>query len=217
MHSGSHRFVRYAVALGGLLLSAVAARPAAAQAEFRVPSGYGDGADTHLFRPALDSKGFFTVNGTDILGANDISFGLVLDYGKNLLRTTDKSVPLAEGAVVGDGQFVPCADGLCPGGIAAGQTGRGDDALVPDSFQGTWAFNYGVANVAVVGITVPVVLMTGDENYNIGPAGGLGPYNTGVLDEQSISTIGLHGKLRLTRVEKGIGLAVSAQVGTPIG
>jgi outer membrane protein OmpA-like peptidoglycan-associated protein len=217
MHSGSHRFVRYAVALGGLLLSAVAARPAAAQAEFRVPAGYGDGADTHLFRPALDSKGFFTVNGTDILGANDISFGLVLDYGKNLLRTTDKSVPLAEGAVVGDGQFVPCADGLCPGGIAAGQTGRGDDALVPDSFQGTWAFNYGVANVAVVGITVPVVLMTGDENYNIGPAGGLGPYNTGVLDEQSISTIGLHGKLRLTRVEKGIGLAVSAQVGTPIG
>ena len=44
------------------------------------------GFDTHLFRPAMDSKGLFTVNGSDILGANDISFGLVIDYGARPAR-----------------------------------------------------------------------------------------------------------------------------------
>ncbi len=46
------------------------------------------GMDTHLFRPAMDSKGLFTTNGTEILGANDISFGLVGDYANVLLRDT---------------------------------------------------------------------------------------------------------------------------------
>src|SRR5215470_19232308 len=46
----------------------------------------GDGMDTHLFRPAVDSKGFFSVNGSDILAANDFSFGLVMDYGHNIMR-----------------------------------------------------------------------------------------------------------------------------------
>ena len=59
----------------------------------RAPEGNGDGMDTHLFRPAVDSKGFFSVNGSDILGKGDISFGLVLDYGRNLLRTRRERVP----------------------------------------------------------------------------------------------------------------------------
>src|SRR5262249_6515278 len=46
----------------------------------------GEGMDTHLFRPAVDSKGFFSVNGSDILGGNDFSFGLVMDYGHNIMR-----------------------------------------------------------------------------------------------------------------------------------
>jgi OOP family OmpA-OmpF porin len=56
------------------------------RAQERVPSFNGPGLDTHLFRPAIDSKGFFSVNGTDTLGAGNISFGLVTDYGRNLLR-----------------------------------------------------------------------------------------------------------------------------------
>ena len=67
--------------------------PAAALAQERAPSGNGDGMDTHLFRPAVDSKGFFSVNGSDILGAKNISFGLVLDYGRNLMRTRSHRVP----------------------------------------------------------------------------------------------------------------------------
>jgi outer membrane protein OmpA-like peptidoglycan-associated protein len=63
-------------------------RPASAQGTPNViPTTNSNGMDTHLFRPAMDSKGLFSVNGTDILGAKDISFGLVLDYGHVLLRT----------------------------------------------------------------------------------------------------------------------------------
>jgi hypothetical protein len=178
-----------------------------AQEDFRAPASNGGGVDTHLFRPALDSKGFFTVNGSDILGADDISFGLVLDYGHNIMRTVDSSVPPG------------CDDGECEDAmgnpILPTGNGRGVEALVANSFQGTWAFNYGIANMAEVGLTVPVVLMTGNEAYNVGPAGA--PYNTVALDEQSINTVALHGKLRLTRVEKGIGLAVALQAGIPLG
>lgn len=67
--------------------------PALAAAQERAPAGNGDGMDTHLFRPAVDSKGFFSVNGSDILGANNISFGLVLDYGRTLMRTRSDRVP----------------------------------------------------------------------------------------------------------------------------
>ncbi|MCU0658347.1 MAG: OmpA family protein [Polyangiaceae bacterium] len=67
-----------------LALAALAAGPAWAQE--RVPATNGPGLDTHLFRPAIDSKGFFTVNGADTLGAGNVSFGLVTDYGHNLMR-----------------------------------------------------------------------------------------------------------------------------------
>jgi outer membrane protein OmpA-like peptidoglycan-associated protein len=66
------------------------ATSASAQEKSRVPKSNGSGADLHLFRAAIDSKGFFSVNGADILGANDISLGLILDYGYNLM-------PLAPG------------------------------------------------------------------------------------------------------------------------
>ena len=59
---------------------------AAAQSSPRVPESNGPGLDTHLFRPAVDSKGFFTVNGSDTLGARNVSLGLVTDYGHNLMR-----------------------------------------------------------------------------------------------------------------------------------
>src|SRR6188768_2545635 len=78
------------------ILLSILGLPAVAHAQAKVeraPAGNGDGADTHLFRPAVDSKGFFSVNGSDILGNKNISFGLVLDYGRNLMRTRSKRVP----------------------------------------------------------------------------------------------------------------------------
>lgn len=151
-----------------------------AQAQPRVAGTNGEGMDTHLFRPALDSKGFFTVNGADILGANDVSFGLVMDYGRNLMRLED---------------------------------GHGDEQLVAHSFQGVFGFNYGLFNVATLGISAPVHLMSGDPVEQVGPAAA--PYDSGALDAQTFSGIALHSKLRLLRPESGFGLALALQGGIP--
>src|SRR5580704_6696858 len=85
-----HRAAR-ATVLGASVAAALAvsAREARAQGTpDAIPSSTnGAGFDTHLFRPAMDSKGLFATNGSDILGKDEISFGLILDYGHVLLRT----------------------------------------------------------------------------------------------------------------------------------
>jgi outer membrane protein OmpA-like peptidoglycan-associated protein len=198
----SRQLQRWAWTVAGLGTLLAISGVAFAQEEPRVAEKNGDGMDTHLFRPAIDSKGFMSVNGSDILGANDISFGLVLDYGRNLMRTN------ADRDACGGPGEPSCASG----GPSAE---RGVDALVKNSFQGTFGFNYGIANFGSIGITVPVVLMAGNEANELGATGDT--YNTGKLDAQKISTVALQGKLRLTRVDRGPGLAVIVQGGIPVG
>ena len=70
----------------GCCLAAAALTSSKGHATPALGANNGSGLDTHLFRPAMDSKGFFTVNGADVLGHNDISFGLHIDYGRILLR-----------------------------------------------------------------------------------------------------------------------------------
>jgi OOP family OmpA-OmpF porin len=192
------------------ILLSVLGLPAVAAAQERAPEGNGDGLDTHLFRPAVDSKGFFSVNGSDILGANNISFGLVLDYGRNLMRTRSDRVPQGENANEPDEP--ECLDERCV--VADDEDGTGVPALVPNSIQGTFGFNYGIKNLGVVGLSIPVILMTGDAAYGIGPSGNT--YNSAPLDAQKISSIALHGKFRITRVDRMIGLAAVVQAGIPI-
>ncbi|MEM9493115.1 MAG: hypothetical protein AAGC55_28455, partial [Myxococcota bacterium] len=62
-----------------LLCVAAEAPSAAAQ------SGPGGDVDLQAFRPALDSRGFITVNGAQVLGHGELSFGLVTNWGSNLL------------------------------------------------------------------------------------------------------------------------------------
>ena len=175
--------------------------------------GNNDGLDTHLFRPAMDSKGFFATNGSDILGHLDFSIGLVVDYGRNLLRT--------------DASFNP--------------NGR-TNSLIDNSFQGTFGFNLGLFNHIEVGLDVPIILMDGNAQYfNAGcPKGGFvgttagcgnGPYNAGVkgwgdsptpgapataLDAQNLEILAIHAKWRILRVEKGFGLALGLQAGVAV-
>ncbi|MEO5730835.1 MAG: OmpA family protein, partial [Byssovorax sp.] len=85
-------------------LGEAAAQPSAPP---RIADGNGAGMDAHLFRPAVDSKGFFSVNGADILGHKDLSFGLVLDYGHGLmpLNSGHGADYLVEHALQGTFQF----------------------------------------------------------------------------------------------------------------
>ncbi len=75
--------------LAATLLSGTPALAQASEAEhFRVADGNGEGMDTHLFRPAVDSKGLIGVNGSSVLGAWDWSVGMVLDYANTLMRAS---------------------------------------------------------------------------------------------------------------------------------
>ena len=195
-----------AFALVALSISANAhAQPAVF--EERLPDNVG--MDTHLFRPAVDSKGFFHVNGTDIIGANDFSFGLVLDWGRNLLRTADGDIPYD----VDTGE--QCEDENCNVDLG-GPDGVGVDALIRDSFQGTFHANYGLLNRAVIGVSIPVILMSGNEAYAVTDANGL-QYNSAQLNAQKISGIAPHVKVRLTRVDQTIGVAAILQAGIGLG
>ncbi len=182
-----HRLKRAAPAslLGaGVVVSMLAgARTAWAQASTpnAIPSSTnGQGFDTHLFRPAMDSKGLFSVNGSDIIGKNEISFGLVIDYGHNLLRTS----------------FT--------------------DPLIEHSFQGTFQFNYGLANLVVVGVDLPVDLSSGvQQNDAAGnqQAAFVNKWGPDKLAFQGFGFLGAHAKWRITRVEHGFGVALGLQAG----
>ncbi len=55
------------------------ATPADAQVE------NGANIDLNAFRPAMDSRGYITVNASQVLGHKELSFGLVTNWGRNVL------------------------------------------------------------------------------------------------------------------------------------
>ncbi len=183
-----------------------------AQSETRIADdgSNADGMDTHLFRPAVDSKGFFSVNGTDIIGKNDISFGMILDWGHTLMRTNNSDNPMGSpgDAVDADGRCVS-VDSCTPS-----SGGSGTSALISDSFTGTLSASYGIANIAVVGLSVPIVMIIGDEGYGLGPTGDT--RQSSQVTPQKPSTVIPHVKFRLLKVQDGFGLSVIAQAGIPL-
>src|SRR5271170_1114816 len=85
------RFCRSFTVLSGFAAPLLVASVASAQPAMNgLASTNGSGLDTHLFRPAMDSKGLFSVNGSEVLGHQDISFGLTIDYGRDLLRVANQ-------------------------------------------------------------------------------------------------------------------------------
>jgi OmpA-OmpF porin, OOP family len=200
------------MAAGLVALSAITmGSTAAAQSETSIPSsGNGDGMDTHLYRPAVDSKGFFHVNGTDIIAAGDVSFGMTLDWAHTLMRTRNADAPAGSPGDPLD------SDGLCTTVEECQPTssGSGTDALLDDSFTGTISASYGIGNLVIVGLSLPISIAIGQDAYNLGPSGGT--YQREQVAPQKFTTVIPHAKLRLLRVHDGFGLALVAQGGIPI-
>ncbi|MCA9600944.1 MAG: hypothetical protein KC417_02900, partial [Myxococcales bacterium] len=152
----------------------------------------GGGMDLHMFRPAVDSKGFISLNGTDILGAGDVSFGLVLDAGFGLMPLNGFVLDTKERA----------------------ENAESNDRLVDSFFTGTLQANYGIANLLVVGIDIPIQVVGGQNTqipgvYNLASDG---------LEYQGIGNLGIHGKVRMLRVEReGVGLAAVLHAELPTG
>ena len=71
----SHRFV-----LAGLA-AALASWGTTAMAQ----GTNGANIDLNPFRPAMDSRGYITINASQVLGHKEVSFGLVTNWGRNLL------------------------------------------------------------------------------------------------------------------------------------
>ncbi|MDH5673494.1 MAG: OmpA family protein [Myxococcales bacterium] len=163
----------------------------------------GVGADAHLFRPAIDSKGYISTNGTSVLGDGDYSFGLVLDLGLGIMPY--RAFEFDENAAV---EFD--ADGIGQDGFSR------TDHLVNTAITGTLHFNYGIANRAVVGVQVPIMVLQGPSavvpgiyNDDDVPAG---------LDSQGLGNVTLHGKIRLLRHEaNAFGVAALLQLELPTG
>lgn len=166
--------------------------PLSASAQDGAQLSGGGALDLHLFRPAVDSKGILTVNGTDVLGHNDFSFGLILDAGFGQLPFS--------GFVNADDVAVEDAE----------RTTR----IASQVFTGTLHFNYGLGNLVVAGIQVPVQVISGD---NVTVPGAFNDTSSG-LEYQGLGDITIHGKVRLTRVEREpIGLAALLHIELPTG
>jgi OOP family OmpA-OmpF porin len=100
----------------------------------------GDGMNTRLFRSAVDSKGFFSVNGTDVLGKGDLAFGLVLDGGFGLLRLRDTATNPAAGIA----------------GVS-----RSEKQLINSQFHGTLFLSYSPLSNLTIGLGIPTDLVSG--------------------------------------------------------
>ena len=149
------------------------------------------GYDLRLFRPAVDSKGLASVNGTDILGHKSYSFGLIMDAAFKL-------VPYQ--------------------GFKNDEDKRADQAqrkhyLVDEVFTGVLHFNYGLFDKMIVGAQLPIVVVGGP---NVTAPGDFNDPPKGGLSYQGIGNIVLHAKYRILRMEQApVGLAAVMQVSLP--
>jgi len=151
----------------------------------------------------MDSKGYLSVNGTEVLGHLDFSFGLIVNGGFGLIPFSgfrnDRT------ATVGNAERCPTF--LC---------GRAVDYV----FSGILHANLGLANLLEVGIQIPIGFSSGPNltipnvlnDYDHTRAGqGIG--------YQGFGNLIVHSKLRILRAERngGFGLGVGLQIEFPTG
>ncbi len=72
--------MRTQLALAALAAISIVSSEAKAQS-----TNVGGNAEINAFRPAIDSRGYITVNASQVLGHKELSFGLVTNWGKNVL------------------------------------------------------------------------------------------------------------------------------------
>jgi outer membrane protein OmpA-like peptidoglycan-associated protein len=169
---------------------------AAAQGPGRLTRG---GMDLHLFRPAVDNKGFLYTNGTDILGHLAFSFGLVVDGGFGLIPydgfQNEDATPAAMAR---------------RGGLLRGR-------LIDYLFTGSLHGNLGLFNLLEVGVQLQLGVFAAGPNTTIPGVFNDPNPRTGGLQYQGIGNLYIHGKVRILRAERnrGLGLAALLQVELP--
>ncbi|MGB5349156.1 MAG: OmpA family protein [Polyangiales bacterium] len=161
------------------------------------------GMDLHLFRPAVDSRGYFSVNGSEVMPHNDFSFGLVLDAGFGILRYNG---------------FVNNPQGEA-------DTAARQNRIAKQAFTGTFMFSYGLFDRLILGIQLPITFFRGDavQTPDRGgtctgatSAGCLFNYQAGGLRSQGVGDLTIVAKARLLNLgELPVGIAVTLRAGFP--
>jgi len=168
-------------AVGFVVASVVYARVAAAQ-----PAG---NVTLDPFRPAIDSRGYLTVNASQTLGHGEMSFGLgSLDWGHHLLELD-----------------------------ANGNSYSIDDMLTA-TLIGAVGLHLGPAELEL-GASVPLRIMSGTRGPgSLGDPSTPNDDKTFGVDGQGLGNIGLHLKTRLLRTSRGarVGLGAIASLYLPM-
>jgi outer membrane protein OmpA-like peptidoglycan-associated protein len=176
------RKLLFGVVALGLLLGA----PSSARAQLRNAP-----VDLQIFRPAMDSKGFITVNASQILAPLDFSFGLVTTWARRPLSL--------ESTVAG-----------------APSTFRVQNLVTP-SFQGAVGLFATRQFGLELGVVLPVNILSGKGEPGVPPD----PNNVErdyTFDAQGLGDITIHPKIRLSNASRNkIGLAVIPSVVLPTG
>ncbi len=140
------------------------------------------GMEAHLFRSAVDTKGHFSIDATPILPHLAISLGLMLDFGFN-------------------------------DWIAVEQDGNEyERTLIETYINSVLMFNFGIADMFVFGLQIPIVIATGTG------------YDTNEEDQETtrgwstkggIGDLAIHAKLRWIRADRhpvGLGTVIQYQM-----
>ncbi|HEY1556558.1 MAG TPA: OmpA family protein [Kofleriaceae bacterium] len=182
-----HRYF-FPVSPVALVLAALgSAGTAAAQPGGNVP------LDT--FKPAMDSRGYITVNASQVLGDKEFSFGLgALDWGHHLLELGSTST---------------CSK---TSGAACYQVNN----MITATLIAAFGLHAGPAELEF-GASVPFVIMDGDRGPDFVDATDPNNNKSFGLSGQGIGDIGLHFKTRFLKTSKGphIGVGLIASVYLP--
>ena len=189
---------RRALKLSLGLLLAIVMVPAAASAQRS-----GGPNDIQLFRPAMDSKGYITLNASQVLGHLDLSFGLVINYSRRPLNIAGSSLR-GDWCSDGDPNCSPSSATYIPSRYRV-------DNMVTGHLQAA----LGLFKFGEVGLSLPFTFWNGDSDPN--PETGSNG-DDGGIDAQGIGDLGLHLKGRILNTSKHpVGLAVVTSVYFPTG
>lgn len=158
------------------------------------------------FRPAIDSRGYLTVNASQVLGHKEVSFGLgALDWGHHLLSFGDTS----KGSFFGSN----CESAASPC--------YSIDDIVTATLVGAVGLHLGPAELEF-GLSAPFVIMSGDRGPDI--ARNPGSPNGDMafrLSGQGVGNVGLHFKTRFLKTSRsphiGLGVIASLYLPSPSG
>jgi outer membrane protein OmpA-like peptidoglycan-associated protein len=165
----------------------IAAVPAVASAQA------GGNITLDSFKPAMDSRGYLTINASQVLGDREVSFGLgALDWGHHMLAFGDTTT-------CNSSSGAPCYM---------------VNDMITATLIGAFGIHAGPAELEF-GVSAPVVIMSGDRGPNMGTGNSAMNFE---LSGQGFGNLGLHFKTRFLKTSRpphlGIGLIASVYLPT---